>query len=109
MQHHSLDIAALLLEHHGTDPSQNTQHGTALHLAARNQDIKCLRLLLQHEADVAALDSEGRTPAQVTDHPDILLALKTKASMGKMAIPKISQGNVFLVSQITYRNKERTL
>lgn len=39
---HDPAIVSLLLEQPKLDPNQMTSHGTALHLAVRNEDVKCL-------------------------------------------------------------------
>jgi ankyrin repeat protein len=55
----------LLLAQKKTDPNQLTSRGTALHLAAINEDGKCLELLLQHEADPEIQNVEGKRPVDL--------------------------------------------
>lgn len=50
--YHSPDIMKLLLEQKKTDINQLTSKGTALILAVKNEDIKCLEMLLQNEVDI---------------------------------------------------------
>lgn len=42
VQHHSAEIVALLLQQPNFNLNQTTTHGTALHLAVRNEDLKCI-------------------------------------------------------------------
>jgi hypothetical protein len=38
-----------------------TAHGTALHLAVKNEDVRCIELLLQNDADIEVQDQDGKT------------------------------------------------
>lgn len=52
----STDILGLLLDQKRTDINQVTSQGTALHLAVMKEDLKCIELLLKHQADIETLD-----------------------------------------------------
>jgi hypothetical protein len=54
-----------------------------LHVAAANNDIEILQLLILQEADPAALDSKGRTPLQVA-------AKKCKKGSHRKAVAKLT-------------------
>ena len=60
--HHSSEITTLLLEQPNFDINQTTKHGSALHLAVRNQDVKSVELLLQNNAELDVVDSDGKYP-----------------------------------------------
>jgi ankyrin repeat protein len=61
IQHHAHSIAEVLLSHHKIDVNQVTAHGTALHLAVKNEDVRCIELLLQNDADIEVQDQDGKT------------------------------------------------
>ena len=62
-QQRAAAIAALLAG--GADPNVRMGSETPLHKLARDNDIAIAKLLLAHGANVAALDTRGRTPLTV--------------------------------------------
>jgi ankyrin repeat protein len=64
MEFNRLEVARVLLDA-GANASHAALDGhTALHVAAARWDPDAVELLMAHSADVAALDGDGRTPAQ---------------------------------------------
>lgn len=53
---HSPDILKILLEQSLVDVNEVTIWGTALHICVTIEDIKCLGVLLQYDADINAAD-----------------------------------------------------
>jgi ankyrin repeat protein len=55
-------MLSLLLQQARTDVNQVTFHGTALHMAAVENDVKCVEVLFRSDADTETTDGEGRKP-----------------------------------------------
>jgi hypothetical protein len=106
---HASNILEMLLQQPRADPNQTTQHGSALHLAVRNEDFRCLELLLQHEAEVDVVDGEGKTPLDICQNKQMCEVLKRKGEVGKLVVPNIAKGSLFRVGAKTKRLKERCL
>lgn len=53
-------MLSLLLQQTRTDVNQVTSHGTALHMAAVQNDVKCVEVLFRSDANTDTLDGEGR-------------------------------------------------
>jgi ankyrin repeat protein len=75
--HKGLDAVVQVLLENGADPNVLNRVGaTALHLAALQEQVKCVDLLLTHGADVKIRVSsgplEGRRPRDMTEDPDTL-------------------------------------
>ena len=109
MQHHAHNIAEVLLNHHKIDANLVTAHGTALHLAVKNEDTRCIELLLQNDANIEVQDNDGHKVVEVCKNKQIGVMLSRKAEMGKLEIPTIAKGAVFRVGGTTKRLKERNL
>ena len=56
------DVAQLLVEHGADVNTRNKDHETLLHLAPYFLELKSVRILLDHGANVNAEDNRGRTP-----------------------------------------------
>jgi ankyrin repeat protein len=66
----------------GADPNEaSVQFGTALHAASQKGFLEIVWLLAEQGANVAARDSQGRTPAEAAiaaGHADVAKYLKTR-------------------------------
>jgi hypothetical protein len=51
--------------------NQVTAHGTALHLAISNQEMKCIRILFQNDADIYMKNLDGRRAIDVTHNMEL--------------------------------------
>ena len=68
-----VEFARLLLKRGAKiNVRDNTCRWTPLHWAVKARNIQVVRLLLEHGADVDALDPTGRTPSQITRQQDIV-------------------------------------
>ena len=105
VQHHAFDILEILLNQPKVDVNQMTDNGTALHLAVRNEDVKCLEMLLRYDASIEVVDNQGRVVRDVCKDKKIEGILARKAEMGKLVTPCIAKGAVYRVSQTTKRLK----
>lgn len=54
---HSPDVLTLLLQQSRIDVNQVTTHGTALHMAAAHEDVKCIEILFQNDANTETVDN----------------------------------------------------
>ena len=69
--HHAPDILEMLLGQHAVDVNQVTSHGTALHVAVRNEDVRCLQILLKEDANIDITDGFKNTPADICKDKEI--------------------------------------
>ena len=77
----SAAIAALLAG--GADPNVQMGSETPMHKVARDNDHALAKLLIAHGANVAALDTRGRTPLTVAarkGHAEMVTLLRQHAS-----------------------------
>lgn len=61
-----------LLEHHADVNAQDDQGNTALHLAALRNDLRMVQLLIEYGANGAISNHQGKRPAQLSSHEDII-------------------------------------
>ncbi|CAM9315380.1 unnamed protein product, partial [Phaeothamnion confervicola] len=70
----ALDLCQALLEA-GADPNGATPEGSALHAAAAAGRVAVVQALLRAGADANAVDSQGRTPLEVSSDESVMAAL----------------------------------
>lgn len=101
---HSLPLTQLLLSHPSTDPDQLTSRGTALHIAAIENNRAAIRLLLDHGADELAKNVEGLTADELaTDSKckEIIRKGRTNVvSPDRSAMPQCVRGVVGVVRSV---------
>ena len=77
------EAVALLLRHGANVNAARHDKQTALHFAAKNGSAKCVRLLLDAGADLAATNASGDTPlaeAERYQHQQIIQLLRAPTS-----------------------------
>ena len=81
-QYKSIEIAKLLIKH-GADVNDNKSYWrlsppdvTLLHRAAMDDDKEIITLLLEHGANKAVVDSDGKKPGDYAKNPDIKALLE---------------------------------
>ena len=103
------DLLALLLQQPRANPNQVTALGTALHVAAAQEDAGCIEALFKSDADTETVDNSGRRAVEVAGSQSIRRLLERKAELRNDSAPFITRGDLFRVSSLTCRLKQRTL
>ena len=69
-------MATVLLEHGANVNARDIEMWTPLHAASRCGHLVLVRLLLEHGADLVAVNSDGQMPYEIAETSAVLLELQ---------------------------------
>ena len=76
--------------------SENAKHCTSLHVAAKSGNVACIKVLLQHGADIDAADADGATAFTYAAHYGNLATVQFLHDRGVSAIGANRKGWLLL-------------
>ncbi len=69
------------------------------------EDLRCIEVLFQNDADTEIVDNDGKRPIELTHNQNIRKLIQKKAEIRKAAPPFIVRGTIFKATNMTYRLK----